>query len=1019
MNNGVKIKSINGAEVLKLKEGKDAEFGKAVFSNSLLLDKLKELGLDVNKQNSTKDIISVKFDYGYSSQEAKEMVEEYNKLKKDTKIIKKDNKDTIKRVKQLNKLIEKANYELSTYKNEIDLLEDEKEINKLNKKIATRENKILKYEKELKDIDTKYVNELDNNKDKMKKLEQNINDNTYKKDALRDLLYEEGFSIDTYKTVKKEKVFDKTITYKYFFRTGGKAKNGEDYFINEKLLNGIKNWQSMGIKLPDTNAKLVEFEVYKSLVSSAIDGYLVIKPSEILVVNDLDCYSELQDVITVQRNEVTGKSEAIHTKAQCKNTIWDGMCLLQGGEGFRGLRHHFYKTGAFCSNFQQYFKDFYGDDYETATIIDRYDREVKVSSIKMITTENAMKWEKFLGATKEGFEKWSKYVEENGCKFGICKRDHKSKYGNYQKMSYQMLNTLDNVNIEELFKDSLDYIKNLQNDDEFFIEHLRMTASEVNNNELLAEIASTYSTFANSHYFKDNRKAEINKFKEQLKKGKLMTESDNETILANPFLLLQYVTGQLDGKIKDGVITDAEVTDETLPNKNSCYCKRFKDGEEIGAFRSPHNSMNNIMVFKNNISNDMDKYFSSFGDNVIEVNMLYNDVQFRGNGLDEDTDFLYCTNNNEVVKACKKAQKYPTIVNGFDLSPKTYDNTMKDLSSIDNMLQQSQNAIGTSSNVAMQYLSQYWDMVNSNKNKTVIDIDEDDYNYYFLNNCKSSVDYELEQRLLDNVCILSVLAQVAVDCSKRSYVTGEYLKDKKTKDYILDKEGNKIIDENGLNNEIDRLRKELPNNLKPTFWQYTSSSFEYKEIEKKLKNKDKKAWNELSKKDRKILVKKEKNRMIDNLYDYNCPFNLALKEIDKIEKAKDRKGVADENFLVMWGDKRTQSREQAGKIEKYVEDFDLITRFINTNDDLEDEDNMRYYNTLYKEYLDKVLSLTIKQDTMSLMVIRALDKENKYLKNNKKIRTKLLNILYKYSCKRIEEGKETENIFLKCFTDCK
>ncbi|MCS6103594.1 hypothetical protein DWV12_07605 [Clostridium botulinum] len=995
MMNGVKIKSINGAEVLKLKEGKDAEFGKAVFSNSLLLDKLKELGLNINKQNSTKDIISVKFDYGYSSQEAKEMVEEHKKLKKDTKIIKKDNKDTIKRVKELNKLIEKSKLKLSVSKEELKLLSDEKEISKLTKKIATIEKKIVKYTNELNEKDIKYVNELDNIDDEMKNLKQNIKDNTCKKDALRDLLYEEGFSLDTYKTVKKQKVFDKTITYKYFFRTGGKAKNGEDYFINEKLLNDIKTWQSMGIKLPDTNAKLVEFEVYKSLVSSAIDGYLVIKPSEILVVNDLDCYSELQDVITVQRNEETGKSEAIHTQARCKNTIWDGMCLLQGGEGFRGLRHHFYKTGAFCSDFQQYFKDYYGDEYEDAEIIDKYDRKVKVSTIKMITTENAMKWEKFFDNKKEGFEQWSQCVKENGCKFGICKRNHKSKFGNYQRMSYQMLNTLDGVNIEELFKDSLNYIKRLQNDDKFFIEHLIMTASEVNNNELLAKIASRYSTFLNSHYFKDNRKAEINKFKEQLKKGKLMCEGDNETIVGNPYLLLKYVTGQLDEKIKDGVIS--EYMDETLPNKNSCYCKRFKN-EKIGAFRSPHNSPSNILYFQNNINEKMNKYFSSFGDNVIAVNMLYNDVQDRGNGLDEDTDFLYCTNNNEVVKACKKAQEYPTIVNGFELSPKQYNNTMKDLSDIDNMLQQSQNAIGTSSNVAMQYLSQYWDIVNSNKDKTVID--EDDYNYYFLNNCKSSVDYKLEQRLLDNVCILSVLAQVAVDCSKRSFSVGD-------------------LTTNALNNEIDRLRKELPNNLKPTFWQYTSSSFEHKKIEKKLKNKDKKAWNELSKKDKKILVKEEKNRMIDNLYDYNCPFNLALKEIDKIEKAKDRKGVADENFLVMWGNKKTQSREQAGKIENYIKDFDSITRLINTNYDLEDEDNMRYYNTLYKEYLDKVLNLTIKQETMSLMIIRALDRENKYLKNNKNIRTKLLNILYKYSCKRIEEGKEKENIFLKCFTDCK
>ncbi|NFH99486.1 hypothetical protein FDB15_04015 [Clostridium botulinum] len=1006
---GVKIKSINGAEVLKLKEGKQAEFGKAVFSNSLLLDKLKELGLNINNQNSTKDIISVKFDYGYSSQEAKEMVEEHKKLKKDNRNSKSNVKKLDKEINSKTNQLKKAKTQLIELNDKLENETDLKIIKSLQSKINTRINKIDKLEKQLNELIFEYAinDEVKNIETELiTNVENNINDNTYKKDALRDLLYNEGFSINIYKTVKKEKVFDKTITYKYWFRSGGKAKNGEDYFINSELYDSINAWQSMGIKLPATNAKLVEFEIYKSLVASAIEeDYIIIKPSEILVVNDLDCYSELQDVIKVVRNKETGLSEAIHTQAQCKNTIWDGMCLIQGGEGFRGLRHHFYKTGAFCCDFQQYFKDEYKDKYEDAEVIDRYGRKVKISEVKMITTENAMKWEKFLGASKESFEEWSKWVEENGCKFGICKRDHKSKYEKYQRMSYQMLNTLPNIDIEELFKDSKEYIYKLKNNDKFFIEHLKRTASEVNNNLLLADIATTYPTFVNSYYFKDNRKAEINKYKEQLQKGKLLIEGDNETILANPFLLLEYVAGKLENYIKDGVIS--EYIDETLPNKNSCYCNRF--GEcEIGAFRSPHNSPNNILYFENHIDEKMDKYFSSFGENVIAVNMLCNDVQDRGNGLDEDTDFLLCTTNKHVVDSCKKAQDYPTIVNDFVPSPKTYNNTMSDLSEVDDTLQNSQKAIGTSSNVAMLYLSQYWDRVNKINEIQVNDDTDMEYIEYLNNNNK---------KLLDNASILSVLAQVSVDCSKRAFEVGGYLRDKKTKEYILDKEGNKIIDKNGLNNEIDRLRKELPNALKPTFWQYTSSSFKNDEIEKKLKNKDKKAWKDLSKKEKKEAIKLEKKRMIEELYDYNCPFNLVLKEIDKIERADSNNRVSDENYLILWGNKKTQDRKQAKKIEENIKNFDSITKFINTNDDLEDDDNIHYYNVLYKEYLDKVLSLTIKLDTMSLMIIRALDKDNKYLKSNKEIRTKLLNILYKYSCKRVKDKKEKENIFLKCFTD--
>ena len=42
---------------------------------------------------------------------------------------------------------------------------------------------------------------------------------------------------------------------------------------------------------------------------------------------------------------------------------------------------------------------------------------VKVSDIKLITTENAMKWMKF----NVSFQEWSKHVEANGSLFGIVK----------------------------------------------------------------------------------------------------------------------------------------------------------------------------------------------------------------------------------------------------------------------------------------------------------------------------------------------------------------------------------------------------------------------------------------------------------------------------------------------------------------------------------------------------------------------------------------------------------------------
>lgn len=998
---GLKIASINGAEVLKIKAGLEGEIKyNTVFSNSLLLDKLKTMqGFNISKQGSTKDIINVKFDYGFTPDETKEMMDEVAEIKAQTKTIKKDNKQTIGRVKQLNKLIESNEKDIKQIKKNIEIITDTKEINALQKKIDTRKNKVINYKNELQGLDKSCLDDINANNESLSDLNKKIEDNTYNKQTIRDILYEEGFSIKIYKTVKGEKEFDKIVEYVYWFRTGGKAKDGTDYFINKELFTKIDEWQRIGIELDEDNCKLVEMEVYKSLISSALvkdNCYLTIKPSEILVMKDLKILSDIQDVIEIRKDDNTGKSIAIHTKAQAENTVWDGMCLLQKNdsvglsEGFRGVRHHFYKTAGFVSDFQLYFQEFYGDDYENATITDMFDRPVKVSTIKMLTTNNAMKWIKFLGSTKDGFEQWSEYVEENGCKFGIVKENHESKYGSkLQRMSYQFLQTLDinNEELKEIFKDSLDYIYKLKNDDNFFIDHLKRTANTTNKNTLLADLATTYPTFVHSYLFKDARKQEIYAYKETLKRGKILTEAENETLCPNPMLLFLYCTGQIDEYIHDGVITTNDngekLIDDMLPNKNSCYCLRFEHEQKIGCFRSPHNTFHNILSFQNYIDEDYNKYFKYLGKNVIVVNTLYNDVEARGSGLDFDLDFVYSTINPIILEAVEKAQKFPTIVNEFKPAEGKnaikYKDTMKDRAKVDNILQNSQKAIGTSSNVAMLYLTQYWHKKHEIES---LNYSFGDVDYDYIEYLKSKYD-----DLLDNVCILATLAQVAVDASKRRMIVGN--------------------GDNGLNEEIERIRKELPSRIKPTFWQYTSSSFDDDNIEKKLKTKDREAWKQLSKKDKSSAIKNERKNMTENLYDYDCPFNWLLKEIDKIEDAKDTSRVSDKEFIVLHGDKNTRGGKQAKKIEEIVEEFQKNCNFLNASED-DDEEINSFYSFIYKEYFDKINSYSISLGCMSLMIARALIVDSKFLKSNAKIKTKLLNILY----------KKDKEWFLECFKDC-
>ena len=46
------------------------------------------------------------------------------------------------------------------------------------------------------------------------------------------------------------------------------------------------------------------------------------------------------------------------------------------------------------------------------------------------------------GSLESAYEYWCNKVNEDGSVFGIVKTDHPSKLGEYQQLSYQMVNTL-------------------------------------------------------------------------------------------------------------------------------------------------------------------------------------------------------------------------------------------------------------------------------------------------------------------------------------------------------------------------------------------------------------------------------------------------------------------------------------------------------------------------------------------------------------------------------------------------
>lgn len=451
----------------------------------------------------------------------------------------------------------------------------------------------------------------------------------------------------------------------------------------------------------------------------------------------------------------------IHNKCVVKrdereisNILWDGMGVIDSDatifpadmNGFIYCRSHFFKSCLFKGNIQQYFKDYYKDDYDSAYIasgVDMFGRKMKVSDIKVIVTDNSLKWLKFTdymsesGTPKAAFKAYKKIMKNDGYTFQIVKTAHSSKYGDLQRSSFQMNNTLpttDKPILEKIASTSIDFCNNLKLNDGAFIDYLQATSTEKYSiNKVMVALYNWNRDIINAEYFKKKRREMISSLKrERLLLGKLFQNGDNLTICGNPIAMLMKVTGQ--DFLHEGDFC-------THDDRIECYTKRFAEGEMLAGFRNPHNSPNNIVCLENVYPEELIKYFPDLGKETIVINGIGTDVQDRLNSQDLDSDTIYATNQPEMAELAHKAYtEYPTIVNDIPKSTNSdYDKSMESFAVMDNKIANAQSDTGVSSNIAQLALS-----------------------YWFDGGCESA---ELE----DIFIICSVLAQCSIDSAKRNF----------------------------------------------------------------------------------------------------------------------------------------------------------------------------------------------------------------------------------------------------------
>ena len=543
---------------------------------------------------------------------------------------------------------------------------------------------------------------------------------------LRAHFYQNGFYLDG-------------VHYVRYKRSAGSSREGKCLFIDERLYKAMDKWSSCGLK---AQTDLASWESYKALSLSSIKGTVDIPLEGILFVPDYKSVFT-EEVISVELKD--GKLVTEQKQTEITNDIWDGESLLDESVFESGyadkhmllLRNKFFKSCAFRTKLQKWIKD------KNITLDDIKKRgftlATDVSQIVMVTTPNSLKYLKFAGGLSEkNIRKWIESVDNT---FGVVKWDKGTRffYGDMVQSSYQLLNTLglDKVQAEKLLQPSFDYISLIRNDVEFMRYHFtdayvrekeekekKVPDGLAERAEVIFRLLFSCSFFDCTALYANFRDDVVSGLKTNLRRGHILLNGTNATLLGNGPELLKYIAGE-------------KVASEL--KKGQIRCARFENGAKLLCARSPHITMGNLYCAENNLDGDIWNYFD-LGKNIVCVNAIGENIQQRLNGCDYDSDAMLITDDKLLVEIAEKhKENFKVPVCGIPSMSKKGQT----LAELDH--DTSENKIGEIVNLSQKLNSIVW------------------------NEIHHGAPVEKILGIYNDVCKLAVLSGLEIDKAKRAY----------------------------------------------------------------------------------------------------------------------------------------------------------------------------------------------------------------------------------------------------------
>lgn len=733
------------------------------------------------------------------------------------------------------------------------------------------------------------------------------------------------------------------IEYTFFKRGGSKARTANVIMVDKRCYDELFKPCLLGLDIQENEEiDLTSLEAYISLIMSSIIGTINIKSEEILIINDI-MSKEFKAYQTITTLDGQGKADYYNVV----NNMTDGQGLMDESL-FTGeilekattclLRNDFLKCNTVRTRLQQYYK---GNGI--TKVWDMYRGWLDASKIKLVITPSSCKYLKFANkfeSEKECYLNWLKEVPEV---YGIVKIDHVGNYGYSNKLSYQMINSMNfnRTEVRELIKPELDYLKLLINNSLVDSKELKMmtkdekkeereirnkmsyyidtlgNSDELNTDNMLDALLNRNIDYRLTDTFKTHKKHKIENYIGELRKGKIRIKNSLYAIMVScPYTMLKSTIRE------NNIIVEKE---DVITSGAECYCPAFRNHIELLSIRNPQVNGGNIYHMTNKYHDEY-KWFGYKEDEVhkhdfvVFINSWDADIMNRLQGADWDVDTTFLTDNNLLVEKARENEKYATPVNGIKGSKMMNKYNLKSLAKLDNYLGQSTMNIGKIINKSAIFNAYMYNAINTGKGEEYIKA---------CYNASSS---------------LSSYSQIAIDMAKKSFI------DENNKPLSLNKmmialnstqaDGEQILQFEERKDKDDKTVKDM---IVPYFFKFIAEDNSHR-------------------------VFKKMECAMDYLEDILDNFKIKAMQTDKINT---------KDLLV----EKVDGRANIAKIDK-VRDIlsntcgklngeDLLFKPNDTKEELKRKSNLRKW--IKKTTLDKIKLLNLNNKTIYKILARAFD----------------------------------------------